>query len=405
MSLSARRELTRVTRQRYNSSSRPEKARLLDTFVESTGYHRKYAITLLSQSPPPATKAGKPAAAGKRKRRYDPPVEQALVSLWKESSRLCGKRLIPFLPEFIDALERHGELTLDPGVREKLLGVSAATCDRLLAEHRRASPVYGKSTTKPGTLLKHQIPIRTFADWSESEKRPGFCEIDLVAHCGGSAAGEYLHTLTVTDVFTGWTECQGILNRSQLSVSNAIEAVRNRLPFALLGIDSDNGSEFINANLLRYCKDQRITFTRCRPYKKNDQCHVEQKNWAVVRRLVGYSRMEGEALLHRISRVYLRYRLFLNYFQPSLKLIGKERNGARVTKTYDMAQTPYRRLLGWLEAQGDDTLESRILLAAIHRKLNPADLRRQIEAAGTALVEHCIQAQSERSAGSLECVK
>jgi hypothetical protein len=405
MSLAARRELTSVTRQRYRLADRTEKARILDEFALATTYHRKYAITVLSKPEEAPRRKGVKPTPRTRKRQYDKPVERALAQLWEESSCLCSKRLVPFLPELLEALERHGELDgrlVTPEVRGKLLTLSAATCDRLLGPHRRASPLYGKSTTKPGTLLKHQIPIRTFADWTESEKRPGFCEIDLVAHCGDSAAGEFVHTLTVTDVFTGWTECQAIVNRSQLSVSEALEAIRTRLPFALLGIDSDNGSEFINAHLLRYCEKNKLTFTRCRPYKKNDQCHVEQKNWTVVRQTVGYSRMEGDAFLHLLFRIYIRHRLFLNFFQPSLKLTGKERSGAHVKKTYDTAQTPYRRLHSWLEAQGEDAFESRTILAALYQKLNPAEIRRQIEAAQKALAERCIQARAE---GRLECIK
>ena len=213
--------------------------------------------------------------------------------LWRASNHLCSKRLAPFLPELAAALERHpghrrwpqNELALAQSTRDKLLTLSPTTCDRLLEEQReRARPARGVATTKPGTLLKHQIPVRTFADWHESERRLGFCEVDLVAHCGGSAAGEYLHSLTLTDLFTGWTECVPVANRGQIAVCAAIEAARRRLPFVLLGLDSDNGAEFLNGHLnghlLRYCQANQITFTRGRPYTKNDQCHVEQKNWA-----------------------------------------------------------------------------------------------------------------------------
>jgi len=416
MSLSGRRELTGVTRERYVLADRAQKAKILDEFVEATSYHRKYAIGLLLKVTAPSKKSEiDPARKSTRRRHYDAPVSRALLSVWEMSGHLCSKRLVPFLPELLEALERHGEIApgkISAEVRDKLMTLSASTCDRLLAPNRRASPVYGKSTTKPGTLLKHQIPIRTFADWQDCEKRPGFCEIDLVAHCGTTTAGEYANTLTVTDVFTGWTECQAIVNRSQQAVSEAIETIRRRLPFALLGIDSDNGGEFINANLLRYCQQEQITFTRCRPYKKNDQCHVEQKNWAVVRQYVGYSRLEGEALVYLLNRLYLRLRLHLNYFQPSLKLGRKERNGARVKKRYDTAQTPFRRLLTWKQhyiGEGADRTADKEALEQTFLKLNPAQLRRQIEVCQKTLNEKCLETGSAMKSGdikdTLKCTK
>jgi hypothetical protein len=214
----------------------------------------------------------------------------AEVSGW-----LCGKRLAPFLAELVPALEAERALTLSDDDRATLVAMSPATVDRRLAPYRRQLRPHGWGTTKPGTLLKHQIPVRTYTPWEE--ERPGFLEIDLVAHGGTTTAGHDLNTLVATDVATGWTECQAIWGKGQAAVVDALEQIRDRLPFPLLGIDSDNGSELLNAHLLRWCEGQRLTFTRSRPYWKNDQAHVEQKNWSVVRRLVGYDRYESREAL------------------------------------------------------------------------------------------------------------
>jgi len=233
----------------------------------------------------------------------------------------------PLSGELITVLERHQELSLDPSTKGLLLEISAATVDRLLRRERQRTKRRGLGTTKPGTLLKKQIPVRTFADWNE--KQAGFLEVDLVAHCGNSTDGEYLHTLVLTDIHTTWTECVALLNRSQQTVSEAIVQVRQALPFPLLGLDSDNGSEFINDNLLRYCQQELITFTRSRPYKKNDQAHVEQKNWTHVRQFIGYGRFEGPTAQQALATLYEPLRLYMNFFQPTLKLLDKE-HGNRV---------------------------------------------------------------------------
>jgi hypothetical protein len=311
--------------------------------MAATGYQRKYAIHLLNN--PPATES---IRHKRRRKRHStlltPQIHQALLTIWKAANCICGKRLVPALPQFIEALERHGELHLDPGTRQVLLRISPATADRWLKQERQRLKVHrrGLATTKPGTLLKHQIPVRTFADWGDAHQQPGFVEADLVAHCGESTHGEYLHTLTLTDICTGWTECLALLNRSQRAVSQAIKEARALLPFPLLGIDSDNGSEFINANLKRYCEAEQITFTRCRPYKKNDQAHVVQKNWSIVRQTVGYDRYE-ERWLWASCKLCTRthwYACTTNFFQPTMKLQSKQRVGSKVRKEYDRAKTP-----------------------------------------------------------------
>jgi hypothetical protein len=286
---------------------------------------------------------------------------------------ICGKRLAPALPDLIPALEREGALHLTQDVRSALVCLSAATIDRRLARARREAKPFGLGTTKPGSLVKQQIPIRTYTPWDEQE--PGFCEIDLVAHCGQTTAGRYAFTLDVTDIATGWTECAAVANKDQESVRAAVEAARDRLVFPLKGIDSDNGSEFLNGHLLRYCQREHLTFTRCRPYHKDDQAHVEQKNWTVVRQLIGYERYEGEEVCAQLNRIYALLHVYVNGYLPVMKLIGKEREGAKVRKRYDEAKTPYRRAL---EA-GVVTPEAQKAFEAALAEHAPMGLRRRIE--------------------------
>jgi len=371
MSMKSRRELAASVAPHYQSACKKRKGQILDEFVLSSGYNRKYAIAVLEQASAPS-KPVRPARF--RHRKYGPDVEQALASLWRLSGGLCAKRLVPFLGEFLEALDRFGEIDMLLAVRLKVLTMSVSTAERILRRHRRQSE-RGISTTRPGTLLRHQIPIRTFEEWSGLV--PGFLEIDLVAHCGGTAAGEYCYTLTATDIRTGWSECAAIPNRSQVNVVAAIEHIRSRFPFPILGIDSDNGSEFINHLLHAWCARNAITFTRGRPYKKNDQCYVEQKNGAVVRRLVGYARYEGAAACAHLNKLYQAHRLCLNYFEPSMKLLAKTRSGTRVKKSYDQAQTPWKRFQKILE-QDDERKERLDRMQAGHLALNPAQLRRRL---------------------------
>jgi len=274
MSMISKRELLAVVSPCDVLATETDKVRILNEFVAATGYHRKYALTLLNHPPLPRSRP----VRRPRAKTYTPAVQQALVRLWEIADRICSKRLVPGLPDLVDALGRHGELTLDASARTLLLSLSPATADRLLAPTRRAALPRGRTTTKPGSLLKHQIPIRTFADWDDA--RPGFLEIDLVSHGGESASGEYLHSLVLTDIATQWTECVALPNRGEQAVGTAIAHARTLLPVPVLGLDSDigldsdNGGEFINHHLVRYCQREEITFTRCRPYKKNDQCHV-----------------------------------------------------------------------------------------------------------------------------------
>jgi hypothetical protein len=368
MSQTSKRELVVAIRPRYTLGSRAEKQVVLDELVATTGYHRKYAIQVLNH---PRKRRTGPRRGGQVK--YSGPVRVALEQVWRAANCICGKRLVPGLPLLVEALERHGELQLDPPTRALLLTLSPATADRLLKRARVGTKPHGLSTTKPGTLLKQAIPVRTFAQWDDAQ--PGFMEIDLVAHCGGTTRGEYLNSLDMIDVKTRWVELYGLLNRSQATVSAAIVTCRGRLPYALLGLDSDNGSEFINDDLKRYCEREHITFTRCRPYKKNDQAYVEQKNWTAVRQNVGYDRYEGPAACAALNALYEPLRLYLNFFQPVMVLVEKIRDGAKVTKRYDVAQTPYQRVLAAPEVP--EAAKER--LRQLYPTLNPAALLRQIQ--------------------------
>ena len=361
-------EYMAAIRERYFGGAKKEKTQILDEFTKVTGQHRKSAIRLLHRSKRP-----KLAKRQGRRPQYSAAAVRALKVAWEVEGCICGKRLKPFLPELIPVLRRHGELGIIAPVEAELCRMSASTIDRLSRPWRRLERPRGFSTTKPGSLLKKGIPIRTFADWQEN--RPGFLEADLVAHCGDSTGGFFLNTLSTVDVFTGWSECVGVWGKGQDRVGGAIHEVQRRLPFPLLGLDSDNGSEFINENLLSYCRRNNITFTRARSNKKNDSCYVEQKNWTAVRQVIGYDRYSSRVALECLNRIYLIQRLYVNFFQPVMKLVSKTRDGAKVHKVYDLPRTPYQRLL---EA-GVLSESKRQELATIYHGLNPALLKRQLE--------------------------
>jgi len=381
-------ELVAAQQARYRRAGRAAKGQILDEFVAATGYHRKHALRLMRQGPPPPR-----AGHGGRPRRYDAVVIGALREVAAASDWLCGKRLAPFLSELVPALEAEGALHLAEPVRERLLGMSAASIDRHLRTARLQRRPSGLSTTKPGSLLKQQVPVHTYTPWDE--QRPGFVEIDLVAHCGTTTAGFYLNSLTVTDVATGWTECVGVWGKGQAAVFAALEQARTRLPMPLLGIDSDNGSEFLNAHLIRWCEQEQLTFTRSRPYWKNDQAHVEQKNWSIVRRLLGYDRYASEAALAALQAVYAHLHRWINHWQPVLKLVAKERDGAKVRKRYDTAQTPYRRVLAWDGLVPDAAAR----LTAEHASSGPRAVWRQVDAARAELWRHDVRSETRGACG------
>ena len=359
-------EYVLALRNRYYGAMKGEKGKILDEFTKVTGLHRKAAIRLLNRPSQPwvGKRRGRPAEYRD--------VQLPLKAIWEASDRLCSRRLQPFIPEMIRVLRQHGEQQFDASTQAQLCRMSAATIDRLLRPHRRLGGRRGLTTTRPVSLLKRSIPIRTFADWQENE--PGFLEVDLVAHCGESTEGFYLNTLCAVDVASGWTECLPVWGKGQERVGGAVHKIRQRLPFPLLGLDSDNGSEFINQHLFTYCQREKITFTRSRSYKKNDSCHVEQKNGNVVRRLVGYDRYTTRAAYQCLERLYYNVRLYMNFFQPTMKLVSKTRHGAKVNKVYDTARTPHQRL----REAGMLSNAKQQELAATYHGLNPVRLLKQI---------------------------
>lgn len=368
MTLMGRRELVKEARKRYWRAGKKEKTRILDEFVRYTMYHRKYALALLE-----GHYVHHKATSRRRKRIYPQEVTDALVLIWTVCDHIASRRLHPFLPEMVKVLERQGTLQLTAEIRELLLQVSRATMDRLLQPARRARVPHGRTTTKPGTLLKQSIPIRTWADWGDA--KPGELEIDLAAHCGESTQGEYLATLDCVDVCTGWCECIVPVNRGEQAVLAAIEQVRQRLPMPLVGINADNGGEFINKYMVKYCAAEHLKFSRSRPYKKNDQAHVEGKNWMVVRRHVGYDRYEGDRARGALNDLYTDLRLYVNFFQPVMKLVEKKRVDGKVKKVYDRAQTPYQRIL----ASPAVSQENKDKLTALYQTLDPVALYQTIQ--------------------------
>jgi hypothetical protein len=335
--LTTRRELSAAIGQRYRTADRIAKKLILDEFTKVTGYHRKHAIRVLTT-----------------------------------------QRLKPLLPQLLQAMELHGHLQLEAELRTQLLKMSASTIDRLLCSVREHAYGGRKKRTALNRVRK-VVPVRTFGDWTEG--RPGYLEIDLVTHCGERAVGSFVHTLVLTDVASGWTECVALPVREQTLVVEGVIGIRRKLPFPLLGLDTDNDSAFLNETLLTYCSEQKIVFTRSRAYHKNDQARVEQKNGAIVRKLTGYGRLEGLTATAALRRLYESSRLYTNFFQPSFKLKSKHREGTRVYKSYERPETPCQRLL----ASNDITPEAKERLQRTLEGLDPVLLLKQIREAQDTL--------------------
>lgn len=377
LSMGERKAVTKEMARRYRTASKKAKAAMLDELCGLTGWHRDYARRALrTVAAAPGQRRGSPRVAPPRRPRapvYGDAVIEALRIVWAVLDFSCGKRVAAVMGEMVEALERHGELSVAPEVRSGLLAMSPATIDRRLAADRRRLQIKGRTGTKPGSLLKGQIPIRTFADWDDA--RIGFAQVDLVSHDGGNSSGEFAFTLTLTDVCCGWTEPAALKNKANRWVVDAIDRIRSELlPFPLLGLDSDNGAEFINRHLFAYCADGKITFTRGRPYRKNDSARVEQKNWAVVRQAVGYGRYDTDAELAVLAELYGHLRLLTNFFVPQARLVTKTRDGAKITRRYDQPKTPYQRLLAASVLSNTDAAK----LTATYLELNPAQLRRDV---------------------------
>ncbi|MCJ7472652.1 MAG: transposase family protein [Actinobacteria bacterium] len=378
--------LTAEIQNRYSKASKKAKSGILDEFTTNTGYNRNYSTRILRLKTGKVigyTRMGgkkiKYVIGKKNRKKYRKPrvytydVFLALKKIWVVFDFICSKRLAPFMAEAVEKLEKHKEIDLIGDVREKLVKISASTIDRLLKPEKDKFRLgKGRSGTKPGTLLKNQIPIRTFADWDD--KRPGFTEVDLVGHDGGDNSGDFMQSLNFVDIATCWDETAACRNKAQKHVFRAIKIVSARFPFEIAGIDSDNGAEFINDIMIRYCVKNEINFTRSRPYRKNDSCFVEQKNYSVVRRAVGYLRHDTEEELGLLNELYLYLGRYNNFFIPVTKLVLKKRIGSKVTKKYDKARTPFRRVL---ESEHiDDKIKAR--LEREYDSLNPVKLKKNI---------------------------
>ena len=370
----AKRELLATIRDRYRASSKKEKSRILDEFIALTGHHRKHGVRLLAQT----DGAGEKLPAVKGRRIYDEAVREAVIAIWEAADRICGKRLKAALPHLVESMERHGHLDLDPEVRARLLSASAATLDRLLKPIR---PTAGsRRRRRRRQSMGKRIPVRTYNDWNRPPA--GFLEIDLVAYCGGPLSESFIHSLVATDICTGWTEAVPLLAREQSLEVAGLEAIGQQIPFPIRGIDSDNDSVFINETLIEYCGDRGIEFTRSRAYRSNDQAWVEQKNGFVVRRFVGHDRYSGRVAGQTMAHLYGAMRLYVNYFQPSFKLMDKTRDGATTVKHYSQPATPCDRLIQH-EATG---AELKALLYEYRAGLDPVLLLHTIREAQSALV-------------------
>lgn len=369
--MSERKAVTKKLALEYRGGGKARKGQILDQVCELNGWHRSHARKALTQAL--VLKVVRPRPP--RPPLYGEPVIAALRFLWAVQGTPCGRLLAAALPDMVPRLRRLGELDVDEATAALLLKIAPATIDRRLSGDRAKLTLRGRSHTKPGTLLKDSIPMRTWAEWDDAV--PGFVEIDLVGHEGGNSKGEFCFTLDITDIATGWTETRSVRNKAQKWVFAAIKDATASFPFPILGIDSDNGSEFINWELFRWCEQNELTFTRSRSGNKNDGAHVEQKNWHIVRQVVGYHRYDTASELELLNQIWALQRLLTNHFAPQQKLVSKTRTGAKITKVYDAAKTPFRRVL-------DDphTVQEAVKarLARENEPLNPAAIQRQIQA-------------------------
>jgi hypothetical protein len=370
MTAKTKKEYSKTVAERYlQAKGRKEKTKILDEYCATLKYHRKSGVRRLRKinfHDPPAHRS--------REKLYSQEANSALIKIWRHFGCICAERLHPFLSEAIRILEKFGHIEMAESVKRELLAMSRPTIGRRITDHRkRFGGGKGLSATKPGSLLKRHIPVQT-QSWDIA--RPGFLEMDLVAHCGGSLSGDFIFTLQTVDICTTWTERKAVMGKSQGVVFAGILDIEKKLPFPVLGYDSDNGSEFINEQLWKYCRERGIVFTRSRPYMKKDNAHIEQKNWPLVRKILGYDRFDTGHQLALINDLYdNELRLYLNFFQPSLKLASKERFGAKIRRKYNGAKTPYRRVLDCVEVPETKKAE----LRALYETLDPVKLKRRID--------------------------
>ena len=370
MARQSKREYLRSIQERYRRAGRAEKSTMLEEFCKVCGYNRKYAIWLLKR---PLSPAKAPRPRTKHSVTYSKAAITTLAKIWEASGYLCAQRLKSALPQWLPWAKQHFDISKE--LEKQLLAISARQMDRRLFSYKRTVKrrIYG--TTRPGSLLKQMIPVKT-EHWDVT--LPGYLEIDLVSHSGASAAGEFLYTLDCVDISSGWVERQAVMGKGQHGIVEALRQIEQRLPFRLRGIDSDNGSEFINAHLFNFCQqrpqDQSVQFTRSRPYKKDDNAHVEQKNWTHVRKLLGWQRYDSAEALQRINSLYEGLRIFQNLFQPSMKLSRKIRKGSRVMRRYDQPATPLERVL-----QSPEKTPQLQALKSLAKNTDPFELSRQID--------------------------
>ena len=369
--MGARREVLSAVAERYWSTGRVEKGYILDALCRTTGWHRKHAVRALRQR----VVTAETRVPRERKRRYGATIKDALTALWEASDRVCGKRLVAMIPILLPALEQHGRLQLSEGEHGQLLAVSAATIDRMLGDVEVAAAGGRRRRAGFYSAIRREVPVRTFNDWKDPA--PGFCEVDMVAHGGTSVAGSFIQTLTMVDIATGWTECLPLVNRDGILVVEALKRAQSLFPWLLRGVDFDNDSAFMNEVVIPWCRGQKLEVTRSRAYKKNDQAFVEQKNGAVVRRLMGYGRFDGVETARVMARLYAAARLYVNFFQPSFKLKEKRREGAKVIKRYHNPSTPYERALA--HPMVPEAVKKR--LREQYRMLDPVALLAEIRAA------------------------
>jgi hypothetical protein len=375
MNMYTKHELAKEILGRYLKATKEEKKVILDEFCANTKYDRKYAITKLKglQLDPHY----KERVAGKhtrnRERMYDGYVEVVVEQIYKTLGGIGAKRIHPMMKMILEKGIKFGHIKTNAVTEMKVSVMSKSTLDRMVRRVRERSAIKGISTTRPGVFLKNEIPLRVGV-WEETD--PGFLEIDCVAHCGDNAGGMFISTLNSTDIATMWFEAEPVLGKAQERILAGVDEIKNRLPFDLGGIDSDNGSEFINHQLYQYCKEKKIVFTRSRPYKKNDNAHIEQKNYTTVRQVLGYQRFDALKVFELMRELYRGpLRLYINFFQSSEKCTEKKRIGSRIKKVYDIAQTPYQRVITHEKISSRKKEELTLLLES----LDPFVLRKEID--------------------------